>query len=85
MKQITTIAIILFLSIGCNNAQQHPNQIKVTKDNSDYYINNDDVLVIEYDGCEYVRFNGGEGSWGGHKGNCKYCEQRKTTTTNDEQ
>jgi hypothetical protein len=85
MKQITTIALIIFLSIGCNNASKQPNQIKITKNNTAWTIDNDDVLVIEYDGCEYVRFSGGQYAWGGHKGNCKYCEQRKTTTTNDGQ
>lgn len=85
MSKILISAIIL-LSIGCNNAPQQPSQpspIKITKNNTDWYIDDNDVLVIEYDSCEYVRFSGGEGSWGGHKGNCKYCEQRKTTTTNE--
>jgi thioredoxin-related protein len=86
MKQIITIAIILFLSIGCNNAPKQSKQspIKITKDNTSWGMNNDDVLVIEYDGCEYVRFSGGNDAWGSHKGNCKYCEQRKTTTNNEQ-
>lgn len=29
------------------------------------------IDVIEFDGCEYVHFGSGEGSWGAHKGNCK--------------
>ena len=36
------------------------------------------LKVIEYDGCEYLLF--GPYSYAGlltHKGNCKYCEQRR--------
>jgi hypothetical protein len=84
MKKLT-IALIILLSIGCNNVphQPQPSLIKVTKDNTDWYLDDNDVAVIEYDSCEYVRFSGGKDAWGGHKGNCKYCEQRKTTTNNE--
>ena len=37
-----------------------------------------DLRVIEYDGCEYLLFS--PYTYAGlltHKGNCKYCEQRK--------
>lgn len=77
MKQITTITLILFLSVGCVIKTNQPSPIKVVKDNTDHLIDYDDVLVIEYDSCEYVRFDGGERCWGGHKGNCKFCEQRR--------
>jgi len=78
MSRILISAIIL-LSIGCNNAPHPPqSQIKIIKDNTSWRMDYDDVLVIEYDSCEYVRFSGGNTAWGGHKGNCKYCEQRKT-------
>ena len=41
----------------------------------------EDLKVIEYDGCEYLLF--GQYSYAGlltHKGNCKYCEQRRNKT-----
>lgn len=73
MQRTLIILLLLIALYGCNMPQ--PNELKTTKDNSSY-IFRDDVMVIEYDSCEYVRFEGGEDSWGGHKGNCKYCKQR---------
>ena len=40
-----------------------------------------DLKVIEYDGCEYVLYKPGHfESLLTHKGNCKYCEQRRNKT-----
>ena len=37
------------------------------------------LKVIEYDGCEYLLYKPGHfESLLTHKGNCKYCEQRRT-------
>lgn len=33
--------------------------------------------VIEIDGCEYVIGSAGYKGYMAHKGNCKYCEQRR--------
>lgn len=76
MKKLL-LATVILLSTGCNNNpanQKPPSGIKVTKESRISYY--DDVMIIEYDSCEYVRFEGGKEGWGGHKGNCKYCLRR---------
>ena len=34
--------------------------------------------VIEVDSCEYIIGSAGYKGYMAHKGNCKYCEQRRT-------
>lgn len=36
------------------------------------------VEVVEIDSCEYIYVPNGNGSWGAHKGNCKFCAQRNS-------
>ena len=36
-----------------------------------YNATDDDVTIVNYNGCEYVRFDYGNISWGGHSGTCK--------------
>lgn len=38
------------------------------------------TTTIEHDGCEYVIWSATEKGGITHKGNCKYCEQRKLNT-----
>lgn len=33
--------------------------------------------VVEIEGCEYVVYDGFEAGGITHKGNCKYCEQKR--------
>lgn len=41
----------------------------------------EDLKVIKYDGCEYVLYKPDHfESLFTHKGNCKYCEQRRSKT-----
>ena len=35
-----------------------------------------DVEIVIIDSCEYIKINGGNATWGSHKGNCKFCAQR---------
>ena len=44
-----------------------------TKSISPYTYNatDDDVTIVNYNGCEYVRFDYSNMSWGGHSGTCK--------------
>lgn len=83
-KSIILLAILL--SAGCLKVEQknQASPIKVIKDNTDYTVDLNDVVEIEYDSCEYVRFDGGSGSWGGHKGNCKFCIERNKKCTQSE-
>jgi hypothetical protein len=34
------------------------------------------VFSVCIDSCEYIYVSSGNASWGGHKGNCKYCAAR---------
>jgi hypothetical protein len=60
MKKLFFIALLLS---SCNTTVD----VKRTEDT---YMGNP-VMIIEYEGCEYVWFSHGSGSWGSHKGNCK--------------
>ena len=35
-----------------------------------------DVEIVIIDSCEYIKINGGNATWGSHKGNCKFCTER---------
>jgi hypothetical protein len=35
-----------------------------------------DVQIVVIDSCEYIKINGGNATWGSHKGNCKFCAER---------
>lgn len=35
-----------------------------------------DVEIVVIDSCEYIKINGGNATWGSHKGNCKFCAER---------
>ena len=39
-----------------------------------FAFSNIEVIVI--DSCEYIYVPNGNGSWGAHKGNCKFCLAR---------
>lgn len=45
------------------------------KPNIEYY-NASDYVIVEADSCEYIKFDIGKDSWGGHRANCKYCKLR---------
>ena len=40
------------------------------------YYNTSDYVIIEADSCEYIKFDIGKDSWGGHRASCKYCKLR---------
>lgn len=41
-----------------------------TKGSGDYWAGQE-IKVVEFEGCEYVKFGGGDVIWGAHKGNCR--------------
>ena len=61
------IGLIILLLCSCVN------KAKRTQENVDG--TGFDVVVI--DSCEYLIANAGYKGYMAHKGNCKYCEQRK--------
>lgn len=41
--------------------------------------------VLEFDSCEYVILKAGHVLGLAHKGNCKYCEQRRKEVRNEQE
>ena len=82
MKKILLLFLIIITSCDCNcpSSQEETSQ----KDNSvrkleDYVWSS---KVVEYDSCEYVLIFG-ESKGITHKGNCKYCEERRKKNEKD--
>lgn len=63
-----TMLVAVFF-VGCVNNDVPKKQIKEV-------IGFSNVEVIEIDNCEYIYIPSGNGSWGSHKGNCKFCLAR---------
>ena len=38
---------------------------------TNHYWGDGQIRIIEFEGCEYVTFGSGHGTFGAHKGNCK--------------
>lgn len=64
MKKIVFIALTALLLVGCKKTDKYYDE----KIPNGYH-----VVVI--DSCEYINAGYGYGQF--HKGNCKYCEQRR--------
>lgn len=70
MKKITILCIAIFL-MGCETKN-------ATEQSTDVAINGQDVYVYTIDGCEYIgHLYGANNDWAAHKGNCKYCAERR--------
>ena len=69
---VVTIVLLLAIFSGCETPQ---NKIKVT---GDRVTNRIEILTI--DSCEYIKYDSNYPSFVNalvHKGNCKFCKQRK--------
>jgi len=58
------LLIFALLMAGCKD-----DTVPTTYTNE--YWGDTEIRIIEFDGCQYVKFGIGEGSFGAHKGNCK--------------
>lgn len=67
MKTFLTIVAVLMLT-ACNGT---------TKTRTTENIDGTTFDVIEVDSCEYLVATRGYHGYMAHKGNCKYCEQRR--------
>lgn len=88
MKKILILATILFVMISCNE-QPDTNvyhEAKITNDVYKVNIKSDNyppisLHVVVIDSCEYLIGKTGEDYKGygylTHKGNCKYCAERR--------
>lgn len=72
MKKLLLLMFTTIIIVGCETESNY----KVTKSPK---VNEVGLSVIEYDSCEYVKGGGGIGnsSYLAHKGNCKYCKERR--------
>lgn len=66
-KNLNAIMLIIMILTftNCNS-----NQTSSTTPDT-YNVTHDDVVVVKYNGCEYIRFGSSNMSWGGHSGTCK--------------
>lgn len=68
MRKAILIIIALLMLTACNETRKTK-----TIDN----VSGTAFDVIEVDSCEYIIGSAGYKGYMAHKGNCKYCEQRK--------
>lgn len=66
------LLLVVFCSSCYNNYDMFPK-----KDSNAIGCGASDFIVIEIDSCEYVFKRSPYQGYLAHKGNCKYCEQRR--------
>lgn len=66
MKKIILLAITVLLLVGCSN------QNNIAKS-----VEEGDFSTIEYDSCEYLLRIGVSHGYLAHKGNCRFCKERR--------
>lgn len=79
MKKILLLFLIIITSCDCScspSPSQEGNHVKKLED----YVWS--IKVVEYDSCEYILIFG-DSKGIAHKGNCKYCEERKKKNEKD--
>lgn len=82
MKKILILVTILFVMISCSEQPDTNIYHEVEKTNDVYRVYDDlNVRVVVIDSCEYLigRTCRGYDGYGymSHKGNCKYCAERR--------
>lgn len=82
MKKILILVTILFAMISCSEQPDTNIYHNVKKTNDVYSVDVDlNVRVVIIDSCEYLIGNRSIGYQGygylSHKGNCKYCAERR--------
>lgn len=65
MKKLLLLALAAVLMAGCTPVMK-----------TDHYTN-EGLEISIIDSCEYIHYSCGWGPEYTHKGNCKYCEQRR--------
>lgn len=67
-KKFIAMSVVIFIMITLvlNSCVENSH----TKEKNPRVVEVNNYIIYTLDGCEYVRFNFGQSSWGGHKGNC---------------
>lgn len=71
MKKLILLLALVFVMYGCSNS--YPPQPMPTKGD----FTKTQFFVVEYDSCEYIMRAVGYKGYLAHKGNCKYCAERR--------
>ena len=65
MKKIILLALTALIMVGCERVME-----------TDYHTK-EGFRVCIIDSCEYIHMSNGNGAYYTHKGNCKFCKERK--------
>jgi hypothetical protein len=68
-SSIYLLVAVIFFGCGEGNVEQKSTSYRLS--------GCDDVLIVVIDSCEYLRFSCGNATWGSHKGNCRFCAERR--------
>ena len=66
MKKLILLALTALMMVGCSN------QSDIAKS-----VEEGDFSTIEYDSCEYLLRVGVSKGYLAHKGNCRFCKERR--------
>lgn len=66
IKKIILFALTVFIMVGCISDEE---EAKIYE--------NDGFATLTYDGCEYVFKVEGYKGFLAHKGNCRFCKERR--------
>jgi len=72
MKKIILLALAALMMVGCSN------QNNIAKS-----VEEGDFSTTEYDSCEYLLRIGSSHGYLAHKGNCRFCKERRQKELNE--
>lgn len=64
MKKFIILALTALMMVGCNYTPTH-------------HTTSDKKRVVFIDSCEYIKYSNGFGEHYTHKGNCRFCKERR--------
>jgi hypothetical protein len=64
MKKIILLALTALMMVGCNYTPTD-------------HTTSDGKQVVLIDSCEYIKYSNGTGAHYSHKGNCRFCKERR--------
>ena len=70
MKKIILLALTALMMVGCNYTPTE-------------YTTSDGKEVCVIDSCEYITYSNGHGQHYTHKGNCRFCKERRQKELKD--
>ena len=65
MKKIILLALTALMMVGCERIME-----------TDYHTK-EGFRVCIIDSCEYIHMSNGNGAYYTHKGNCRFCKERR--------